>query len=97
MSKSIERIRGDTDKNKKICLNVSGDTFRHMVATMFTQLAKDDEYPQMVYSKGVSRNSDKAIEAMLKEYAQMGEGEKKYLYRNMPTNLPGNKRGMHSE
>ena len=60
---------------------------------MMTQIAKDDEYAQMFYKKGIKRHGDPAVEAMLQEWSQLGESDKKMLIPMLVSKLTkGDKR-----
>lgn len=48
-----------------------------MINIMMNQLTKEEELQQVSYKEGVKRFGKKAIYAMLKEYTQMGENDKR--------------------
>ena len=51
----------------------NNDLHRRVSNTTFTQMAKDDRYAQVPVSEGIKRHGEKAIMAVLKEYAQLND------------------------
>ena len=88
VQESVKAIRGKIKDNKKIKLNINDD-FRHIVNLLMKQ---DDEYAQMSYKKGLKRHGSHALDAMIKEYAQMGEDKKECSYLCSHLNLHASKR-----
>ena len=74
MQQSVKEIRDEVKEKNKTRLNIK-DPFKYIVNIMMNQVSDNGEYAQMNYKKGIKVHGKLAIEAMLREYAQMGEGD----------------------
>ena len=64
----------DKNCNESKCTKLKGnDLYRRIINTTFTQLAKDDKYAQVSVTEGIRRHGEKAIMAVLSEYAQLDD------------------------
>ena len=75
MQKTVQNICQGAKERKQTSLNIK-DTFRGFVGVMMNLLSEDDKFAQVQYKEGIKRHRDKAIEAMLKECCQLGDGDK---------------------
>ena len=57
---------------RKLCLKGS-DMFRKAVGITLTQMSKVDKYAQVSVREGIKRHGQKAIDAMMKEFAQLND------------------------
>ena len=47
----------------------NNDLHRRIISTTFTQISKEDKYAQVSVSEGIKRHGEKAVMAVLSEYA----------------------------
>jgi hypothetical protein len=59
-------------KKKRIKLEIK-DMFRKVIGITMSQMSKEDRYAQVSVKEGIKRYGHKAIEAVMKEYAQLDD------------------------
>ena len=80
MQASVKEIRKELGEKKQTKLNVSDD-FSNIVNVTMIQIAKDNEYEQILYKKGKRNYGSTAVKMVLQEWAQLGEGVKRTLFQ----------------
>ena len=58
-----------------------------MTCIIMSQINQEDEYAQVSLNEGIKRYGEKAVEAMKKEYAQLGEKDKDVFETQDPKKL----------
>ena len=65
--------QASTSKGSKTVNMKTDDLYRRTVGTVLTQMAKVDRYSQVSVTEGIKRHGDKAIAAVLTEFAQLND------------------------
>ena len=73
---SSRKIKGGRDPKKKRIKKLRlkrNDMFRKVLGTIMNQIAKSCKHAQVNVKEGIKRYGDRAVEAVIKEYAQLDE------------------------